>query len=110
MKVDGEGAKTAMKRAGNWILAAVAGTLACESTEVADPLTLGQAIAILREVSDLTEWIDEGTNMERCPLGGGARIVYTECYRESADTSWIAGHWDITLGVSVLRILRRRRV
>jgi len=84
-----------MKRVGNWILAAAAGTLACESTKVGDPLTLGQAIAVLREMSDLTEWIDEGTNMERCPLGGGARIVYTEGYRESADTSWISGHWDI---------------
>lgn len=34
--------------------------------------------------------------MERCPLGGGARIVYTEGYRESADTVWLSGHWVIT--------------
>jgi hypothetical protein len=57
---------------------------------------MGQAIAIIREMSHLTEWINEGTNMERCPLGGGARIVYTEGYRESADTVWLSGHWVIT--------------
>ena len=86
-----------MKRARNWILAiAAGGALACESTKVVDPLTLGQAIAIIREMSDLTAWVDEGTNMERCPLGGGARIVYTEGYRENADTSWLSGHWVIT--------------
>ena len=46
-----EGSKDEMKRARNWILAiAAGGALACESTKVVDPLTLGQAIAIIREV------------------------------------------------------------
>ena len=86
-----------MKTARNWILAAAAaGTLSCDSTKVVDPLTLGQAIGILRELADLTDWIDEGMNMERCPLGGGAKINYTENYRESGDTVWVSGHWVMT--------------
>ena len=87
-----------MKRAGNWILAlamGAGGALACDSTKVVDPLTRGQAIGVLRELWDLTDWVDEGTNMERCPLGGGATITYKEDYRESADTVWLSGHWVI---------------
>ena len=70
---------------------------ACRSTGMKDPpLTLDQSTAILRELVSLTEWIEDGENMERCPLGGGARVVVAEDLREREDTVWVSSRWSIT--------------
>lgn len=69
---------------------------ACDSTGIkVSPLTPAQTTAILRELADLTLWIEEGVNMIRCPLGGGARIAYSEEFLESGDTVTVFGRWNI---------------
>ena len=73
--------------------AVVAAVLACDSTKVDEPLTLGQATAVLRELMDLTEWAEEGTHMVRCSLGGGAKVDYEEMVGGRGDTIQMLGKW-----------------
>ena len=70
---------------------------ACDSTtEAEESLTLGQAITILRELLDLTEWVDT-TKTEACPLGGEATVATSEGSSSfSADTAWASFQWVIT--------------
>lgn len=70
------------------LLAVAAGALACDSTETVIPLTADQATAIVQTVLDLSNEVGEGTTVELCPLGGGARIVLTSDEGESGDTLW----------------------
>jgi len=65
-------------------------------TRVDDPPTRGRATAVLREIVELTIWVEEGVNMIRCPLSGGARIVVTEKSMASGgDTVTVFGRWTI---------------
>ncbi|MDE2975659.1 MAG: hypothetical protein OXU64_13220 [Gemmatimonadota bacterium] len=69
---------------------------ACDSpVKTEEPLTRGQAAAILREIVHLTAWVEEGVNMIRCSLGGGARIIVTEKVQESGDTVTSFTRWII---------------
>ncbi len=68
---------------------------ACDSAEIEESLTLGQAITILRELLDLTEWVD-ATKTEACPLGGEATVAASEGSSFSADTTWASVQWIIT--------------
>ncbi len=72
---------------------------ACDSTGMKVlPLTEGQATTILREIVDLSFWVEEGRNVVRCPLGGGAWVTVTQDVRESEDTTFISTRWTIVPG------------
>ncbi len=64
---------------------------ACDSAEIEKSLTLGQAVAVLRELVDLASWWNDGT----CPLGGEVEIVHSDSRREVADTVWESGRWAV---------------
>lgn len=87
-----------MRNARNWVLATVAsGAFACDSTNVVvDPLTMDEATSLLRQLFELTEPAVEGRNVEDCPLGGEATVVYADGEWESGDTLWFSVRLVVT--------------
>ncbi len=84
-------------KASNVVAVAVASlVMACNSTRPVDPLTDRQAVALLRELAELTVADDLGGRVNRCPLGGRATVIFARNERVTGDTLRSFGNWVVT--------------